>query len=100
SAEAYHSTGVRYFQLNVCDRLTMPDTAQADANRAAAARAREQVVSPPLGWSLSRLARHWMDASLFPTVAQNGVRRQATKTVLDSIAALLQPAEPRAPPRR
>lgn len=27
-------------------------------------RAKKQIVSPPLGWSLSKLSRDWMDTSL------------------------------------
>lgn len=56
--------GRDFIQLNVCGRL---EGIGADsASRSIAARARERVVSPPLGWSLSRLAREWMDASLLP----------------------------------
>jgi hypothetical protein len=35
--------------------------------------ARERVVSPPLGWLLSKLARYWMDSSLIsPSAGKKG----------------------------
>ena len=33
---------------------------------------RDRIVSPPLGWLLSRLARDWMDASLSYEVPKTG----------------------------
>jgi hypothetical protein len=53
----------RFLQLNVCKDLPaplVPDPSQQD-------KAKARVVSPPLGWLLSSLARDWMDASLAGT---------------------------------
>jgi hypothetical protein len=62
-----------FIQLNVCGRLAI-DGADS-VSESVATRARERVVSPPLGWSLSRLAREWMDASLvLRTNGNNGGR--------------------------
>jgi hypothetical protein len=64
--------GDDFVELDVCDSLTIApeltarvtgDTSVA-ADTARMARTRERVVSPPLGWLLSRLAREWMDSSL------------------------------------
>jgi hypothetical protein len=49
---------VDFMQLSVCDSLIARDTGQV------AALARERVISPPLGWQLSKVARDWMDSSL------------------------------------
>lgn len=64
--------GDDFVELDVCDSLTIaPELAarvtgdtSAAADTARMARTRERVVSPPLGWLLSRLAREWMDSSL------------------------------------
>ncbi len=57
-AEMRHELDTNFIQLNVCDKLTGRDTSER------AKKARDRVVSPPLGWSLSRLASNWMDASM------------------------------------
>jgi hypothetical protein len=49
---------VDFMQLSVCDSLIARDTGEV------AALARERVISPPLGWQLSKVARDWMDSSL------------------------------------
>ena len=61
--------GDRFLQLNVCSELPgldLPSTeGEAPAEKAAMKQAAKQkVVSPPLGWLLSKQARDWMDASL------------------------------------
>jgi len=57
------SPKVTYLQLNVCDNLaTKAPTTSADSSKRQ--RQRERVVSPPLSWLLSGLARDWMDSSL------------------------------------
>ncbi|HEY4133468.1 MAG TPA: hypothetical protein VGM50_22810 [Gemmatimonadaceae bacterium] len=102
ASEVFHmGNEVRYFQLNVCGSLRLQDAdsskAKGDSSAtvsAAGTRAREQAVSPPLGWSLSRLARRWMDASLLPGDTLNGVCPQANRRVLDSIAQLLATPAP------
>ncbi|HKW10437.1 MAG TPA: hypothetical protein VJO33_08650, partial [Gemmatimonadaceae bacterium] len=59
-----------FLQMNVCDNLFLHEVAAMTGGAAAPSdserihRSRERVVSPPLGWLLSRLARDWMDASL------------------------------------
>ncbi|HEY7236261.1 MAG TPA: hypothetical protein VH539_19025 [Gemmatimonadaceae bacterium] len=62
-----------FLQMNVCDNLFLHevggvaasgDSATTSSDSARVHRSRERVVSPPLGWLLSRLARDWMDASL------------------------------------
>jgi hypothetical protein len=57
------SPKVTYLQLNVCDNLaTRAPATTADSSKRQ--RQRERVVSPPLSWLLSGLARDWMDSSL------------------------------------
>lgn len=60
--------GVTFLQLNVCDALIAADTTESDAFTMESVesedRARERVISPPLGWLLSKVARDWMDESL------------------------------------
>jgi hypothetical protein len=59
-----------FLQLNVCAAAPQePDVGSVEAGNPAPATevkalARERVVSPPLGWVLSWLARDWMDRSL------------------------------------
>jgi hypothetical protein len=59
-----------FLQMNVCDNLFLHEVAAMTGGGSAPSdserihRSRERVVSPPLGWLLSRLARDWMDASL------------------------------------
>ena len=62
-------SNVEFFQLNVCDALIAADTTTtADTSTlgsvAREKQGRERVVSPPLGWLLSKVARDWMDSSL------------------------------------
>jgi len=71
--------GVTFLELNVCASVREQPPEQAASERAQAAvtqgvsgatielqndRGRERVVSPPLGWLLSELARKWMDGAL------------------------------------
>jgi hypothetical protein len=67
--------GKRFLQMNVCRDLPARMLASGDTkadtleekdgeNEEAKAKAKPRVVSPPLGWLLSALARDWMDASL------------------------------------
>jgi hypothetical protein len=61
--------GANFFQLNVCGDLPAPARRQVaptdpEPDSARLQRARDRVVSPPLGWLLSKLARDWMDAAL------------------------------------
>jgi hypothetical protein len=62
-AELRGLLGNRFIQLNVCR-----DSVRATLDSARAAQARDRTVSPPLGWLLSSLARHWMDASIRDTL--------------------------------
>ncbi len=60
---------VEFIQLNVCESLIADeasgrDTASLLGSNERRQRARERIVSPPLGWLLSKVARDWMDASL------------------------------------
>ncbi len=59
---------VEFIQLNVCDALTSSAPTQGDSATLGSVQrdkqARERVVSPPLGWLLSKVARDWMDSSL------------------------------------
>lgn len=57
-AQMRHDLDTNFIQLNVCGQLTRRDSSEH------AKRARDRVISPPLGWSLSRLASNWMDASM------------------------------------
>jgi hypothetical protein len=60
---------VEFIQLNVCDALIAADTLDAGLTTASTQRqkrGRERVISPPLGWQLSKVARDWMDSSLTP----------------------------------
>jgi hypothetical protein len=62
---------VPFIQLNVCESLLSNDIPGLDTtsllgSTARRQRARERIVSPPLGWLLSKVARDWMDASLSP----------------------------------
>jgi len=60
-----------FLQLNVCERMPPKAQPKKDSTEAKPPEeserlktSRDRVVSPPLGWLLSRLARDWMDASL------------------------------------
>ena len=61
---------VEFLQLNVCDALVAADTLDGSSSgpgsRERAKQGRERVISPPLGWQLSKVARDWMDSSLTP----------------------------------
>src|SRR6185503_17467639 len=48
----------RFLELNVCAEL------RPAADEAQVRKVRDRVISPPLGWLLSKQARDWMDASL------------------------------------
>jgi hypothetical protein len=56
---------VDFLELDVCGTLAGPSGMQTTAaDSARLERGRDRVVSPPLGWLLSKLARDWMDSSL------------------------------------
>jgi hypothetical protein len=57
--------GERFLQLDVCDERPVTSATESDRVQ----KARERVVSPPLGWLLSKLARNWMDSSLISPIA-------------------------------
>jgi len=87
-----------FFELDVCDRLRpptpsgTPSAVQADTSRLV--RSRDRVVSPPLGWLLSRLAREWMDSS-FTTgkVPERATQcRQENAAAVSRLLSLLKPA--------
>ena len=67
-AQMKEEAGDDFLQFSVCDELNVGETtggAPAVASESErATRSRERVVSPPLGWLLSRMARDWMDSSL------------------------------------
>ena len=73
--------GVTFMQLSVCDSLVTQ--ARSDTtnftlgSRAREERGRERVISPPLGWLLSKVARDWMDSSL--TAGSAGSRASACR---------------------
>ena len=54
-----------FLQLNVCEGMPPKAKTAGDPEETERLKtSRDRVVSPPLGWLLSRLARDWMDASL------------------------------------
>ena len=57
-----------FIQLNVCDSLVASNRFDGDSAALGSVerekQGRERVVSPPLGWLLSKVARDWMDSSL------------------------------------
>jgi hypothetical protein len=87
---------VIFLQMNVCDALIAADTTDSDAftleSQESEERGRERVISPPLGWLLSKVARDWMDASL--TSQETKLRPSACRVrnakVVDSLSKLLQ----------
>jgi hypothetical protein len=87
---------VIFLQLNVCDVLIAADTTASDAftleSPESEARGRQRVVSPPLGWLLSKVARDWMDASL--NAQETKLRPSACRVqnvkVADSLSKLLR----------
>lgn len=60
--------GNRFIQLNVC-RDSVSPTSSGEVDSARTEKARDRVVSPPLGWLLSALARDWMDGSIRPRIS-------------------------------
>jgi hypothetical protein len=88
--------GVAFLQLNVCDALIAADTTESEAHTLESAeseeRARQRVISPPLGWLLSRVARDWMDASLDPHESRMRPSRCRMRNakVVDSLSRLLR----------
>ena len=77
---------VHYFQLNVCDGLSMAESEEENADL------RDRLVDPPLGWLLSTGAMRWMDNSLLPPGASAGdgpgpTCRRANAEVLDQLLA-------------
>ena len=87
---------VAFLQLNVCDVLIAADTTDSEAftleSSESEERARQRVISPPLGWLLSKVARDWMDTSLNPheTRLRPSRCRLRNAKVIDSLATLLQ----------
>jgi hypothetical protein len=87
---------VTFLQLNVCDVLIAADTTDSEAftleSSESEERARQRVISPPLGWLLSKVARDWMDASLnaHETRLRPSRCRMKNAKVVDSLAALLR----------
>ena len=87
---------VTFLQLNVCDVLIAADTTDSKAftleSSESEERARQRVISPPLGWLLSKVARDWMDASLnaHETRLRPSRCRMKNAKVVDSLATLLQ----------
>ena len=86
---------VVFLQLNVCDVLSAGDTTDVGApareigSEASEDRARDRIISPPLGWLLSKVARDWMDRSLTPGPSR--CRRNNT-LAMDSIMHLVRPS--------
>jgi hypothetical protein len=74
-------SGVTFMQLSVCDSLVTQarsDTTNFTLGSAAREeRGRERIISPPLGWLLSKVARDWMDSSL--TAGSTGSRASACR---------------------
>jgi hypothetical protein len=88
-----YSVGKDHFlQLNVCDsvpRLLSRAATLADTGSKAFERSRSRVVSPPLGWLLSQLARDWMDASLADSsMPRDGSCRQRNVQVFARLHSL------------
>jgi hypothetical protein len=77
-----------FIQLNVCDALIAADTTDSNAStlgsREREDRARERVISPPLGWLLSKVARDWMDSSL----TRGAPAMRPSKCRMDNAAAV------------
>jgi len=82
--------GDHFLQLNVCEGMPPEAKREEESNGSSSEKAeesdrlktsRDRVVSPPLGWLLSRLARDWMDASLsyeMPKAEGNCYERNAS----------------------
>jgi hypothetical protein len=94
-ADVADLSNVKFFQLNVCDALTAGDTTDVKQfnpvlpSEASEERARDRVISPPLGWLLSKVARDWMDKSLTPGPSRCRISNAA---VIDSIRFLVRPS--------
>jgi hypothetical protein len=88
-------SNVKFFQLNVCDALTAGDTTDVKQfdpvlrSEASEERARDRVISPPLGWLLSKVARDWMDKSLTRGPSRCRINNVM---VMDSIQHLVRPS--------
>ena len=88
-------SNVKFFQLNVCDALTAGDTTDVKQfdpvlrSEASEERARDRVISPPLGWLLSKVARDWMDKSLTRGPSRCRINNVI---VMDSIQHLVRPS--------
>jgi len=89
--------GADFLELDVCGTLAVARNGPATSNDSARMQqGRDRVVSPPLGWLLSKLARDWMDSSLVmdstladaPTSAANGCRVRNTRQ-LQRLSVLL-----------
>jgi len=95
-AELRNMAGLEFLQLNVCDdlRSSAPAPSSTDSVAVDSARlvvARNRVVTPPLGWLLSRLARDWMDSSLTGRQPRDrGTCREHNAFVLERIRTLMQ----------
>ncbi|HXT16451.1 MAG TPA: hypothetical protein VN706_12515 [Gemmatimonadaceae bacterium] len=65
-AQMRYKMGFDFLELDVCGTLDVEATggAKTSADSARLEEGRARVVSPPLGWLLSKLARDWMDSSL------------------------------------
>ncbi len=78
-AQLAHSSAVEFLQLNVCDSLVrIKDSVSTDV----ADRTRDRVVSPPLGWNLSKIVRDWMDRSLAGSVPTDSTTCQGKNAVV------------------
>ena len=89
---------VHFLQLNVCDSLIANNTPDSAAfalkSEAREERGRERVISPPLGWLLSQVARDWMDASLSarePNLRPSACRMK-NAAVVDRLVQILRPS--------
>jgi hypothetical protein len=81
----------QFLELNVCAGLP----ARAVAVDSGTVRlARDRVVSPPLGWLLSRAAREWMDGSLVADAPGPTTCRARNAAVLARLSALGRAPEP------
>lgn len=106
-ADIRHTFKRDFYQLNVCESLFATASAAQDTSgllegQQRRERAKERLVSPPLGWLLSRAAQDWMDASL--TLAGDGAAASACRRknveAIESIRRLISgpvsPAQPTA----
>ena len=89
--------GERFLQLNVCSELPRGlDLASTvdespDEKDAVKEAARQKVVSPPLGWLLSKQARDWMDASLAGEQPGDGSCYARNAAVIARLQAAVKP---------